>query len=266
MIQTEGVPALLVGVSQLIYLSAVGAAGIRLLRLAQRTRQLPELLLATNFLGNLFLGYLLLVAGLVVSLEPNFPWPGAVAPLLGVGYLVSSIGLSAIFFFTWVVFRPRSRWARALACALAIGVFAGYLGYAAEGGLAHGRFEGFWFWLHYGTLTLGVTWVAVEPLRYYRDMRRRLALGLADPIVANRFLLWGGGSLGRLAMVIVGFVPAFLDSLPVGTQGPVTTAILIAAAVLGVFTAASYWLAFFPTRSYTRHVLAREQLRQAPGA
>jgi len=266
MVQTEGIPAILVGFSQLIYLSAVGAVGVRLLRLARRTRQLPELLLATNFLGNLFLGYLLLVAGLVASLEPEFPWPWAVAPLLGVGFFVSSVGLSAIFFFTYVVFRRHSLWARALACVLALGVFAGFIGYALAGGLEHGRFEGFWFWLHYGTLTVGVCWVALEPLLYYRDVRRRSTLGLADPIVANRFLLWGGGSLGRLAMVLVGFVPAFLDALPASVLGPVTTAILTAAAILGVFTATSYWLAFFPTRAYARHVLARFEGRSSLGA
>ncbi len=33
-------------------------------------------------------------------------------------------------------------------------------------------------------------WACYESLRYYRSMHRRQTLGLADPIVANRFLLW----------------------------------------------------------------------------
>ncbi|MFK7894917.1 MAG: hypothetical protein AB8G23_03725 [Myxococcota bacterium] len=31
-------------------------------------------------------------------------------------------------------------------------------------------------------------WGFCEALRYYAQMRRRLTLGLADPVVANRFL------------------------------------------------------------------------------
>src|SRR5262249_38139567 len=34
-------------------------------------------------------------------------------------------------------------------------------------------------------------WTAIEGFVHHRLALRRLALGLADPVIANRFLLWG---------------------------------------------------------------------------
>jgi hypothetical protein len=42
--------------------------------------------------------------------------------------------------------------------------------------------------------TAGWFWASGESLHYYGMLRRRLRLGLADPVVANRFLLWGVGA------------------------------------------------------------------------
>ena len=54
--------------------------------------------------------------------------------------------------------------------------------------------------------TANLLWGAVESLRYYALMRRRLRLGLADPLVTNRFLLWGLGigaaGVGSLISVV----------------------------------------------------------------
>ena len=36
-------------------------------------------------------------------------------------------------------------------------------------------------------------WIAIESLRYRSLLLRRLALGLADPVLINRFGLWGSG-------------------------------------------------------------------------
>ena len=40
-------------------------------------------------------------------------------------------------------------------------------------------------------------WTSVESLTWWRRMHRRVALGLADPVVANRFFLWGVLGLNR---------------------------------------------------------------------
>ena len=37
-------------------------------------------------------------------------------------------------------------------------------------------------------------WGSLEALSYWRRMQKRTAIGLADPAVTNRFLLWGIGA------------------------------------------------------------------------
>ena len=44
-----------------------------------------------------------------------------------------------------------------------------------------------------GSERVSSLWGAAESLRYFSMMRRRAKLGLADPLVTNRFLLWGLG-------------------------------------------------------------------------
>ena len=39
-------------------------------------------------------------------------------------------------------------------------------------------------------LGLYYVWTAFEGFRYYGMMKKRMALGLADAVVTNRFLLW----------------------------------------------------------------------------
>ena len=52
-----------------------------------------------------------------------------------------------------------------------------------------------------------LVWAHLECLLYYRTMRRRQRLGLADPVLANRFLLWslwtGAIALQGLAMLLL---------------------------------------------------------------
>ena len=45
-------------------------------------------------------------------------------------------------------------------------------------------------------------WTSSEALRYYGLMRRRFALGLADAVVVNRFLIWGGGAAISTALTV----------------------------------------------------------------
>jgi hypothetical protein len=59
MVLPEGILAVLLGVSQLVYVAVVLTLGIRLAALARRTRKLPEVLLRLHFLFCCSLGYAL---------------------------------------------------------------------------------------------------------------------------------------------------------------------------------------------------------------
>ena len=96
-------------------------------------------------------------------------------------------------------------------------------------------------------------------------VRWRVQIGLADPLVADRFLLFGLWSaaglanlgadvVSRLIYVAAGGaghpdVPGLLRSIAIGTMS--------ATMVLGVVSAVTLFLAFFPTQGYRRWVVAR---------
>jgi len=255
----NGAFAAILGIFQILYIVVVMALGVRLMLLAIRTRQLPESLLAAHFLLCCGLGYLLLIVGLSVIGEPDLLPTSVATGMLAIGHLGSCVGVFGGICFNYLVFRRNERWAQALVAVAAVALAVGYVGYGLTGGFSHGRFEGLWFWMFYGTFAAGAAWVMVEPLAYYQTMRRRLQLGLAEPLVANRFLLWGVGSVGRFFMVMGGILPSTMYDVDLKTElapGVIGITLLLVAAV-GLGVAISYWLTFFPTRGYVRFIERR---------
>jgi hypothetical protein len=256
--QINGTFAALLGISQLLYIAVVMTLGVRLMLLALRSRQLPESLLAIHFLLCCGLGYLLLVTALSAAREPGLLPVAVVTGMIAVGTFGSCVGVFGGICFNFLVFRRNEPWARGLVALAAVTLTTGFIGYGLTGGFTHGRFEGLWFWLYYGTYAVGAAWVMVEPLRYYGLMRKRLHLGLAEPLVVNRFLLWGIGSVGRFLMVVGGAIPAviFAGQKTELVPGSVSF-MLIAIALVGLGVAISYWLTFFPTQGYVRFIERR---------
>jgi hypothetical protein len=82
----------------------------------------------------------------------------------------------------------------------------------------------------------------VEALLYYAGARKRAALGLADPVVANKFALWGIYS-GSYGIVQLQFIIALAS--PDGYTGLGELDIVLT--LIGV---AALWIAFFPPRFY----------------
>jgi hypothetical protein len=256
----DGAFAALLGISQLLYIAVVLTLGVRLLLLALRSRQLPEALLAIHFLLCCGLGYLLMVTGLSLANEPGLAPAALVTGLIAAGTFGSCVGVFGGICFNYLVFRQSEPWARGLVALCAVTLTTGFVGYGLTGGFTHGRFEGFWFWLYYGTYAAGAAWVMVEPLRYYTAMRKRLQLGLAEPLVVNRFLLWGIGSVGRFVMVVGGAAPAVMfTGMRTDFAPNAVSYILISVALVGLVVAVSYWLTFFPTRRYVRFIERRNE-------
>lgn len=245
------------GISQIVYLATIFTLGVRLGLRARARRELAEGLLAAHFILCAGLGYLLISLGLGASRSPGTLPANATAWLLGSGYFFSNLGVLAAIAFNRLVFRPQAGWAHVAVWLSAAALLVGCVGYGLGGGFSHGRFEGPWFWLFYGTILTGIGWVMVEPLLYYRQMRRRRALGLADPMLVNRFALWSVGSTCRWLMVATGAVTGGV------MEGNVSvTFTLTGTALLGLGVAVSYWLTFFPGPAYRRFILRRaEQLR-----
>ncbi|MDJ0787096.1 MAG: hypothetical protein QNK05_09850 [Myxococcota bacterium] len=226
----------------LAFIVVGGFVGIRLLLLARRTRELPELAVGLGFLFVALIGYPM---GLSSAL-PGVPHALACFSF-GAGHIATAIGSISIFVFTWRVFRPDARWAAALsaACMLALVGSAAVAVHSALNTPVGERVPD--PALVFRQLTVGVSyfWTAIEGLRWYQMLKRRLALGLADPMVANRFLLWGLSGLSAGTAVVVSTVRFLQGAPPVGD--PVS---MLAIGFGGFGAAISIYLAFVPPARY----------------
>jgi hypothetical protein len=160
-----------------------------------------------------------------------------------------SSGVLAKFIFNWRVYHPQSRVASSLVAAVA----------ALLLGLA--LYRTFWIGFDPGDpvsppqllqsalLVAALLWGSFESLRYWVLMKRRARLGFADPVVTNRFFLWGlgagaaglGAGLATLLSIVAGL----------STQAPASVA---SSSAHGFVAAMAIWLAFLPPAAYVRWV------------
>jgi hypothetical protein len=219
--------------------------GGRLIGLSTRTRQLPELLIGVAVLFLAGLGYPL---SAVAREAPDLaPWLrgvlGASAGFLAV------VGLAANTGFTWILFRRGESWASALLACVGLGAVGLFCAQSTAGGWSRGTL--FWGWLPLG-ITVSYAWGFLECARYHRLLRRRFHLGMADPVVMNRFALYAVATGLAVVTNLVGWVFWRLD-LEMLTH-PVGGSLLF---VLGVTSSALMLLAFLPPRAYLAWLRAR---------
>ncbi len=193
----------LVILGNLLSVLAFGVIGSKLVRLAMRHRRAPELVLG--------LGLLLLVLGLPLLAASGM---GRVTvgevrqlPLIaGLLSLTASVALQSAF--VWRTFRPDRHWALGLCVALG----AAELCVAAS--IVHAiqtsppdlpatiATRDAVSWLRV-PMTVSYVWIAIEGSLQFRMSRRREALGLGNPVITNRFALWGfTGALGASNTIV----------------------------------------------------------------
>ena len=258
MLEVYGSIGIVAGIAQVLFLATAFLLAGHLLLQARRSRELPELLLGLHLLLAMGAGYLLISIGVVAAQHAAAPPREMIAFLIGAGYLATILGLIATLIFNYRVFRPGSRRALAFVWLVIAAMGLGWAGYGLSGEFGRARFEGTWLWLMIGGILAANLWVALEPLLYRRQLLRRLQLGLAEPLVVDRFLLWGCGSLARTAMVVVGAIASLVEQRIVPeTALTLTVGVLVFASACGLFTAVTYWLTFFPTQRYSRWVSRR---------
>lgn len=230
----------LVGFGAFLTVSVV--LGVRLLALARRTRKLPELAIGLNFLLAGAIGYALLLAAESLRLLPA-PWDGR-ASFAGVAAI--SMGAGFVGVFSRSVFRPASPLAGLALAALIGWLLLGVLGSWVLHVLGVTSGLGGWLgrWAPNVGLLLAYGWSAAEPLRFHLLMRRRTRIGMGDPLVANRLLLWSLGTGAIAAVAAIHLVAQLFGhyELPHALVGPVSLLVLT--------TAVCEWLAFFPPRAW----------------
>lgn len=233
--------------------------GTRLILRAYRTRGLPELLIGCTYAASSGFGYPLTVTAALM------PSRAATLASVAIGQALIVIGCSCFLFFNAKVFRPNAGWSMPAAAlgSLALAVCGAFVIVAffstTDVALATER-------TRTGTvlfllvLVAGQAWTAIEGMRHYRMMRRRLLLGLADPVVTNRFLLWGIS--GLVSLTWNGVVNSYLLAGANINANPVP---VFAVSFGGLVTAVCLVLTFMPPVWYVRW-LERERDSRALAA
>jgi len=234
----------------LSFVAASFVVGLRLLRLGARTRELPELAIGTALVLMGGIGYpLTAIARLAPSLSEDVR-----IVLFVFSLLLTWIGTVLLALFNLRVFRQKEAWARGLVVALALLTLVSFALECFTPGLrvATLRNQGLGLRLFMGQLAIPLAWGAYESLHYWGLLRRRLKLGLADPVVADRMGLWGIGTLSAGVINVSTTVGALF-----GVDFAVTPVGAFVIAPLGLVAASAMWLAFLPPASYLRRVAAR---------
>ncbi|HTO05549.1 MAG TPA: hypothetical protein VMR86_00690, partial [Myxococcota bacterium] len=98
-------------------------------------------------------------------------------------------------------------------------------------------------------LGLYYVWTAFEGFRYYGMMRKRMALGLADAVVTNRFLLWAFAGIVSFAWNSVS-AWCLVAGIDLRSALP-----LLSTSLGGFANTVLLFLIFMPPAAYTRWVM-----------
>lgn len=226
---------------------ACAVVGFRLLRLASRTRQVPELVMGVAFVASGAVGFPLLTAADLLSgagadsvarLSANL---GTLS--LFTGYLGLGIGC-------WRIYRPAARWPLVPLAVGTLLILAASAVVLASSDLRAGGLRDIAFWSGVATGSAAFAWNACESFPLYAQLRRRLALGLVEPEVANRVLMWGIGSSAAFAMTVQGLANRVLVGQVSGDGHRLLSS------GFGLIAAVAIGLAFFPPAAYRRRFAA----------
>jgi hypothetical protein len=217
--------------------------GFRLIALWRRTREWPELTIGCAFLLGGACGF---VAWLALGILIGAGAPAPTIKLVAISGLAASVlGTLGNGVGTTLIFRPRALWARAFVATSALVMFGCLTAYAIAPAEDSGRI----FWL---TILLTVplyAWGGFESITLSRMLRKRARLGLADPLVANRMMLFGVSSVAVVVSIGFGYAAQIAYGL---TPPPWTGAAGSSALLVG---AGAIWLGFFPPEGYRTRVI-----------
>lgn len=235
------------GAASLIVALLFGMPALRLVRLAMRSGELPERYLAGFFVG-FTVGIPLALYAFAMVGTPYHGWLRLTA------FCCLLVAMTLLAIFARVVFRPESAHAKAY-CIASAGVYAGlFTIQIATGSLfdaLHWTVHGMTLWA-LGTLA----WAFVECVIYYRRMSLQARLGLGDPVVRNRFLLWSVWTGAMVALPIMStVVKAYIAAItPEGVQPTASPELLLFARLFvmtaGAAAAVSILLSFFAPDRY----------------
>jgi hypothetical protein len=225
------------------------AIGIRLVWLARRNHGLPELLIGLGILGIGPVGFAFTIFAMLLGAGHS----ELVFALLAIGQLAIAAGALSAYTFNWQVFRRGSRAAQAIVVVAAIGFGVTFVGRWLSGGYSLPVRTDAWMLSSSVNVVVCMMWGSLESLRYYALMRRRARLGLSEPLLVNRFLLWGLGIGAAGVGTLVGSVWMWLGNAGARELDGAT----LSNSLFGLTSAVCMWMAFLPPAPYRRWIERR---------
>ncbi len=229
-----------------------GLLGARLLLAGMRTRTAPELAYGSALVLMAIGAVVRLVVFGILGDGPEYH-----AQMIGAG-VTRLATLMSLACGIHVIFRPGVAWSKAVVAAFALlglgslAVVVAYPGGAPEAGPLYSL----------GDLTAGLVavWGAAESFSYWDKLRKRLALGLADPVTTAQFRTWGTSFTFASA---AGFIVA---GATIVLKAPITgfPAALVAVQICLVGTTGLTWLAFSPPQRFQAWMRARHTATARP--
>ena len=226
--------------------------GVRLVTQWGRTRELAALLLGLGVLGIGPVGFgLVMFAAAAGASDPQAPSFAA-----GLSALAVAAGTSAKAVFNWKIYHPQSARVALVAFVAITCLAVAVLGDAMTTGFAPAEWMKPGWMLARQLIQIGVLlWGAAESLRWWLRMRRRVRVGLGDPVVASRFLLWALAAASAATGSLVGMTVGLSTGRGMN-ELPELTLVLSG---FGLVSAVSLWLAFATPAWWRARVLAQAQ-------
>ncbi|MCG8591967.1 MAG: hypothetical protein MJE66_21945 [Proteobacteria bacterium] len=209
----------------------------RLLWLARRTRELPELLIGLTFLlatpGQCLVGAAQVNHAGLESLSVE---------LLTFGRFLFTVACGTCALAVWRIYRPYGFASLAVMYVVILSLGAGFVNQLLPG--PNGQpMRSPLYWMGTAAQFFTFAWAAYEALRTWRSLRHRPHTGWLS--TAHRFLLWGVASLcafgGYAAFVITSEL-----SRRAGPDALGALAVIGPGSILGLAAAACMWFAFLP--------------------
>jgi len=235
--------------SMFVVLIVTFIVGARMLALGFRNGRLPELAFGVAFLS----GSLGTVGA---QLGQRFLWTGAddfSLTMNALCFAIQVLGTYALYLSTWRIYRPNQGWAFML---FAVGGSMATLAWVIrwmDGDFLMNLLETPGIALFHLTRISVFAWAAVESFHYHSLLKRRMALGLADPVAAQQIFMWGVSAIAAGAVSATILTSVFgLGRHPL--EVPAALAVLV---LLSIVLSVCMWCAFFPPETLRRWAKAR---------
>lgn len=254
-VKSGPVTVTLVVMGVILFILASGIVGARLLLLYRRLKQPPELFLGLAYLLAGTLGWAVLLVGTLTT----SPGQHVSEKYQAFSVVMGDLGTFCFYLFVWYVFRRDSAVAKALLALAALALVVSLAADTFVRGVTYGPPPGTVSTIA-GSIARAFVfpWMAWEALGSYSAFRRRARVGLGNPLVQNRLLLWGLSALATFG--ISGTATALY-----WTASDVADAVVKQNratglyGALGAVSALLLWLAFFPPERYQRFIEGRKE-------